>query len=261
MTGKIFSIAPLIVLAGLALSSAAWATCSNASVSGTYGFVDSGTDPSGTPAGTLWQVTFDPSKGTFKGTAISNQNGVIETGYISGTYAVTSHCTVTGTVTDHLHKTTHSLSAVVSSTGEVQLVSGKTGATNGGFLAAQGSPTCTNAGVKGSFVLEARGYFVAGAPFTGPVVLIGELALSVNGSGEGVIKGHVAGSEDGTILTFAKEPVTGTYSVDANCTGTATITPKGESELNFSIVIVDGGNEMLAIETDADTAVTGTLQR
>jgi hypothetical protein len=76
-----------------------------------------------------------------------------------------------------------------------------------------------------------------------------------------VINGHIAGSENGTILTFAEEPVTGSYSVDANCTGTATLTPKGKSELNFSFVIVDGGNEMLAIETDANTVVTSTLQR
>jgi hypothetical protein len=107
--------------------------------------------------------------------------------------------------------------------------------------------------------LAVRGTFLAGAPFTGPVILIGELALSVNASGDGVINGHIAGSEDGTILTFAEEPVTGSYSVDANCKGTLTITPKGESVLNFSFVIVDCGKEMLALETDADTAVIGTL--
>jgi len=31
--------------------------------------------------------------------------------------------------------------------------------------------------------------------------------------------------------------------------------------IEFSFVIVDSGNEMLAIETDADTVVTATLQR
>jgi hypothetical protein len=76
-----------------------------------------------------------------------------------------------------------------------------------------------------------------------------------------VISGHVAGSEDGTILTFAEEPVTGSYKVDRDCRGRATITPKGLSEMHFSLVIVDGGNEMLAIETDADTVVSGSLQR
>lgn len=31
--------------------------------------------------------------------------------------------------------------------------------------------------------------------------------------------------------------------------------------MQFSLVVVDGGNEMLAIETDADTVVSGTLVR
>ena len=123
----------------------------------------------------------------------------------------------------------------------------------------QGSPTCTNAGVKGSFGFETTGVFLAGAPVTGPVAFIGELKLTVNPSGEGVISGHIAGSEDGTILTFAEEPVTGSYTVDADCKGTATITPKGHPEMHFSLVVVDGGKEMLAIETDADTVVSGTL--
>jgi hypothetical protein len=39
----------------------------------------------------------------------------------------------------------------------------------------------------------------------------------------------------------------------------ATITPKGHSEMHFSLVVVDGGNEMLAVETDANTVVSGTL--
>jgi hypothetical protein len=93
------------------------------------------------------------------------------------------------------------------------------------------------------------------------VAFIGELKLTVNPSGEGVISGHVAGSEHGTILTFAEEPVTGSYTVGTDCRGRATITPKGLSEMHFSLVVVDGGNKMLAIETDADTVVSGTLQR
>ena len=31
--------------------------------------------------------------------------------------------------------------------------------------------------------------------------------------------------------------------------------------MHFSFVVVDDGKEMLAIETDADTVVSGTLQR
>jgi len=78
-------------------------------------------------------------------------------------------------------------------------------------------------------------------------------------SWKSVISGQVAGSEGDTALTFT--PVTGSYTVDTDCTGTATITPEGQSALNFSFVVVDWGKEMLAIETDADTVVSGTLQR
>ncbi|MGA9545687.1 MAG: hypothetical protein WBQ85_19085 [Candidatus Sulfotelmatobacter sp.] len=56
---------------------------------------------------------------------------------------------------------------------------------------------------------------------------------------------HVAGSKGGTTLTFAEEPVTGSYKLDKDCKGTATITPKGQSEIHFSLVVADCGKEML----------------
>ena len=74
-----------------------------------------------------------------------------------------------------------------------------------------------------------------------------------------VVSRRIAGSEDGTFLTFAEEPVTGSYRVGTDCRGRATITPEGHSEMHFSLVVVDSGNEMLALETDADTVVSGTL--
>ncbi len=259
MSFKIFRTAPMIVLAGIALSSAAWGKCSNSSMSGIYGYLGGGTDSDGTPTASLIQFTFDSSAGTFTGTITISHDGAIETGSISGTYAVASNCTVTGTYT--IGSETENFSAVFTSTGGIKFVIGKPGATNGGFLVAQGSPKCTNAGIKGSLGFAATGVFLTGAPFTGPVDLIGELVLSVNKSGNGVISGEVAGSESGTILTFADEPVTGSYTVGSNCLGTLSITPEGQSALNFSFMVVDGGKEKVAIETDADTVVTGTLQR
>jgi len=240
----------MIVLASFALSSAAWAaTCSNASLSGTYGFLHLGTDSNGTPAtAAVSQVTFDSTTGTFTGETTASHDGVIATEPLTGTYAVASNCTGTGNPTGG-----SPFSFVVTSTGflAVHLFSE-------GFAVQQGSPTCTNAGVTGSFGFETTGVFLADAPATA-VAFIGELKLTVDPSGEGVISGHVAASEDGTFLTFAEEPVTGSYRVGTDCRGRATITPKGLSEMHFSLVIVDGGKEMLAIETDADTVVSGTL--
>jgi len=66
MISKTLSIARMIVLAGLALGSAAGATCSNASLSGTYGFLHDETDSNGTPfTAAVSQITFDSSAGTF----------------------------------------------------------------------------------------------------------------------------------------------------------------------------------------------------
>ncbi len=248
MISKTLRIALTIVLASFALSSAAWAaTCSNASLSGTYGFLHLGTDSNGTPAtAAVSQVTFDSTTGTFTGETTASHNGVIATESLTGIYAVASNCTGTGTPAEGTP-----FSIVVTSTGflAVHLLSE-------GFAVKQGSPTCTNAGVKGSFGFETTGVSVAGAA-TGAVAFIGELKLTVNPSGEGVIRGHVASSEDGTFL--AEEPVTGSYAVDPDCRGRATIKPKGLPEMRFHLVVVDGGKEMLAIETDANTVVSGTL--
>jgi hypothetical protein len=249
MISKTFRIARMIVLASFALSSTAWgATCSNASLSGTYGFLHDGTDSSGTPAtAAVSQITFDSTTGTFTGETTASHDGVIATESLTGTYTVDSDCTGTGTPTAG-----SPFSIVVRSTGFLAVHP-----LSEGFAVKQGIPTCTNAAVMGSFGFETTGVFLAGAPAIGWVAFIGELRLTVNPSGEGVISGHVAGSEGSTTLTFA--PVTGSYTVDKDCRGRATISPKGRSEMRFSFLVVDSGKKMLAIETDADTVVSGTM--
>jgi hypothetical protein len=253
MISKTLRIVLTIVLASFALSSAAWAaTCSNASLSGTYGFLHDETDSNGTPAtAAVSQITFDSTTGTFTVETTASHDGVIATESTTGTYAVASNCTGTGNPTG-----ASPFSIVVTPTGFLALHLFAEG-----FAVKQGSPTCTNAGVQGSFGFETTGVFLAGAPAIGAVAFIGELKLTVNPSGEGVISGHVAASEDSTFLTFAEEPVTGSYWVDTDCRGTATITPKGQPEMHFSFVVVDCGKQLLAVETDADTVVSGTLAK
>ena len=260
MVSKIFRIAPIIVLASLGLSSAAWATCSNASVNGIYGFLISGTNASGNPVRILGQAAFNSTTATFKGEETGSINGgTFPFVSISGTYAVASNCTGAGKIT--INSKTQNFYFVVTSAG-LRVVSGKTGDTQAGFIVAQGSESCTNVGIKGNFGVESAGIFLTGAPsILGPVAFVGELLFNVNASGAGVIGGHIAGSENGTIFTFTQTPVTGSYSVNANCTGTATITPQGKSALNYSFVVVNSGKELLAVETDEHTVVSGTLQR
>jgi hypothetical protein len=250
MNFKTFRIAGMIALASLALSFTAWANCSNASLSGTYGFLHDSTDTAGAPAtAAITQITFDPNTGTFTGLTTASHAGVIVTSSVNGTYTIASDCTGTGTPAGATP-----FSIVVTSNGFLALH-----AFAEGFAIKQGSPACTNAPVVGSFAFETTGIFLTGAPATGWASFIGKLKLTVGPSGEGVISGHVAASVGDTAPSFV--PVTGSYSVAPDCNGTATITPKGQSPLNFSFVVVDCAKEMLAIETDANTIVSGTLQR
>ena len=97
MISKTFRIAQMIVLASLALSSAAWANCSNAPLSGTYGFLHGGTASDGTPtSAAVSQLTFHATTGTFNGETTASHDGVIVTAHLTGTYTVTSNCTGTG---------------------------------------------------------------------------------------------------------------------------------------------------------------------
>ena len=247
---KTFRIARMIVLASFALSSAGWAaTCSNASLSGTYGFLHDGTDSNGTPlTAAVSQLTFDATTGTFSGETTASHHGVIAVDSLAGTYAIASNCTGRGIPAGGTP-----FYIVVTSTGFLALH-----LFSEGFAVKQGSPTCTNAAVEGSFGFQATGIFLPGAPAPGAVAFIGELKFTVNPSGEGVITGRLSASEGGT---FAAEAVTGSYTVDRNCRGRATVTPKGRAEMHFRLVVVDGGHEMLAVETDPNTVVSGSLEK
>jgi hypothetical protein len=251
MVSKMCRMTSLIVFAGFALSSAAWAaTCSNASLSGPFGFLHDSTDSSGAPASAaVSQITFDPTEGTFTVETTASHDGVIATSSLTGTYTVASNCMGTGTPTGAAP-----FSIVVTPGGFLALHTFAEG-----FAVKQGSPTCSNAEVEGRFGFETTGMFLAGAPATGWVSFIGALKLSVDASGAGVISGHITGAEDST--TIAEEPVIGSYKVDRDCRGTATIKPEGQPEMHFSFVVVDCGKQLLAVETDADTIVSGTLQR
>jgi hypothetical protein len=82
---------------------------------------------------------------------------------------------------------------------------------------------------------------------------VGQVTLN----GKGKISGNETFTLDGNIT---KSAVTGTYTESSTCTGTWQITPKGGTALNFNTVVVNGGKEVLLIETDNDTITAGNAQ-
>jgi hypothetical protein len=85
------------------------------------------------------------------------------------------------------------------------------------------------------------------------VAIIGQLEL--NGSGKVTGTVSINGNYSNSV-----ETVTGNYTEASDCRGTLEITPKGSSALHFNTVFVNGGTELLLVETDSGTVIGGTAQ-
>jgi hypothetical protein len=113
---------------------------------------------------------------------------------------------------------------------------------------------CNNATLNGDYGYAATGTSVTVAPI-GPVAILGKITLD----GKGNFTGSANGSIAGIILTDM--PITGTYSIASDCTGTLT-TVYPAFTAHFSLVLVKGAEgRMVAelLETDAGTVATGTV--
>lgn len=112
---------------------------------------------------------------------------------------------------------------------------------------------CSNATLNGDY-----GYLATGTstiPPVGSVAVLGKITLD----GKGNFTGSATGSIAGNILTDM--PITGTYGIASDCTGTLTIIYPAFTA-HFSLVLVEGvegRSEAVLVETDADTVATGTI--
>lgn len=251
MTAKILRIASLSLSTTIAL--AAWAqprtpaACSNATFTGTYGVTFSGIDSHGRLRAAVAQITSD-GKGNFAGEKSESKGGVIHKDVpVKGTYAIKAACTGSG-VWISAGKVRHYDLVVVSGGGGADWIQTDAGRTESGFAETQGKATCTDAGVHGAFGFHATGSYVG----VGPAAFVGQFNLN-----EGNIAGTESGSINGAIFTGVS--LLGNYTINSDCTGAATVTPAGQSALNFNLVLVNGGAKVLAVETDNNSIVSGAL--
>jgi hypothetical protein len=229
--------------------SLAHASCSNASVKGTYGIVSTGLNGSLQPASSVDQITLDGA-GHFSGTSTKSIDGTIVTFPFTGTYSIAASCNGTAIFTNQGGQTEHDRIFLNNSNAGAFLIQTDANHVQSSIAAAQGAATCTNLGVKNPYSFEATGQVIG----TGQIAGAGRLAMN----GTGAISGTLTLSLDGVIHSAVS--VTGTYKINSNCTGSATLTPTGLSPMNFNVVVVNAGKEIMAIETDKNTIVTGTFQ-
>jgi hypothetical protein len=251
MISRILHKGLLIVAAVLALGLAAWGQCSNANLTGKYGFSAGGLDKHGNPIGFLGYINAN-GKGTFTGTETGSDDGTVFTNVpLAGTYSIKLDCTGSGTSKLKGQKNTNHFTLVVVSGGKnLQFLSTDAPNVQTGTVQAQGKATCTLAGLKGNFGIEASGVFIG----VGAVALDGLFVLD----GKGNVSGTESGSIAGTI--FTRKSVSGTYTVASNCTGTMTVTVLGQTE-HSSFVMTNSGKGLLLVETDATSVVSGFGQQ
>ena len=236
-------LAAVLFATMIAVGSAS-ANCSNASTNGAYGFLVLGS-AYGEPGTAVGQLNFDGA-GNVSGTQTTSFYGSI---YYSppftGTYSIARDCTGTmlagGSVFNFV---------LDKDRKGAQVIYAIPGVVYPGSAVAQGPATCGLPGKKRKFAANLSGTIVG----VGAVAIVGQVRLDGNGN----ITGGGTFSVTGTISSGS---ISGTYTENADCTGTAQITPEGLSTMNLNTVVVDGGRELLMIETDSGTVVSGTLQQ
>jgi len=224
------------------------AVCSNATLKGVYGFIFSGLGGDGTPRAIVGQGTAD-DKGNLSGTATKSKDGTIVTVTSTGTYSVAKNCTGSATFTDQDGETRDVNFVFDEGNKGWQAIQTDIGRVISGFGLAEGAAVCGENGKKQTFAANLRGSVID----VGQVAYVEQVILD----GKGNVSGNGTFSLAGAIYTV---PIAGTYTENADCTGSAQITPQGYSTLNFNFVVVNVGKEILLIETDTNTIVSGTMQ-
>jgi len=116
---------------------------------------------------------------------------------------------------------------------------------------------CSDTTLSGCFGITWTGDCVT-CDLVGPRAGVGQITFN----GQGGLSGSVTKSKDGNI---GQATATGTYTVNPDCTGSATITDSDGEARNFSFVIVEtfivGAIEVFGIQTDSGRVITLDLKR
>lgn len=110
--------------------------------------------------------------------------------------------------------------------------------------------SCDLATLKGTYLFEGNGASVSGTTTT-PTAFAG----SEHFNGAGAVTGSSTFSSGGTIVP--RSPFTGTYTLNADCTGTLTI----GTNLHFDLYVAPSGDRFTYVQTDPGSVSAATETR
>jgi len=219
--------------------------CSVADTRGVWGYLATGFDSYGLPMAVLAQATAD-GQGNLTGWAKVDDDGVIVPATYTGTVTVAKDCTGSWTLT-FPDGSTLTNNFVMDDNKEGYQSIYTTFGTMTAFAVEQGPAVCGMTGKKHTFAFNFTGTQIG----VGPVAFVGQVIYDGNGN----MYGTLTQSLQGTITSGV--PFSGTYTENADCTGTVQITGDG----NFSFIVVNGGKEHLLIHTEPGWIISGTEQQ
>jgi hypothetical protein len=225
--------------------------CSNASLTGIYGLLVTGYDNSG-----LYQVGVGQIKANGKGSltgieSVSDDGVIYDNQAATGTYAISSNCTGTGTITNVKNGTVSNYNFVVDPVAnEVDAAENVSGhGTGSGYALGLGTATCSAAAAAGTYGFHGGGYLVG----QGVLQFSGQYVLD----GTGKLSGTETRLVDGTVIS---SPIAGTYTMAATCRGTISY-KFNAATVKLNIIMVSSGTSFFTIETDADTVSTSVAHQ
>lgn len=116
---------------------------------------------------------------------------------------------------------------------------------------ARAQAVCNNGSLTGPYAVKLDG-------FLGRIAVAGAGQVTTDGNGA-ITTGVITLSKNGFVRQALS--LTGTYSVNGNCTGVMTLNVTGFQPENFQIVLSGGGTGFFGVQADFQTTITLTAKQ
>jgi len=247
----------LALAASVSMPARAANACRDDELQGPYGLQLVGTttiSPVETPTATLARIVFD--NGSVSGNSSVNFNGLLLGNPVTGTYAIKPDCTMSLSLQDDSGAFQH-FSGVVTPGGNRVEVRQTDPGTGGRGLMRRTADACTITDICEKYTLTLSGVYTPLAPDGVSGTIAANVMIDMDAKGSFKLTRRVMLIGNSTDIT-----TTGTYEVDADCIVRLEITlPGGNGEAPIPMklrgILVNGGQEILAIQTDPAAVVSG----
>ena len=219
--------------------------------SGTYAYAlqgDVASSGGSTRFADLGIVTIN-ADGTVSGKSTDSTGGVIASRTLGGSYDATSSCEGILTLSDSSGNTASLAVSIANNSSQALFIQQSAGTAISG-AATKLASSCNGSSLVGSYGYAISGD-ISGAQYLEPFASSGQLTFNVDGS----ISGSDVASAGGGI---ANRILSGTASVNLDCTGTAQLTDGSGATANLNLVFLPDTRRILFIQSDSATAISGS---